>query len=496
MQKWRNLSDIVLFYAGDRPRMPAIITDAETISFGEFSDFIRKATSLLRDTGIKEGDRVGVALPNTENHFILVFALMRIGAVLTELPAVSHGNRAELIRRLGLQFLAVEDSAIPSPEVCVMPINVQWRLDVEHSRADTCDAAVEPPLVLVTSGSTGRPKGVLLPHSHFVARLDSYAEYLHDGEPPSPARPAPMILIATVAYAGYFKKTVTQICSGGPVILSGTSSTTGVISVINSWEDAICPVTPNVCRLFLNHAPREGLLLPRLRALLSAGQALFPDEKRRIIETVTPNLRESYGTSATGTISFLRSADMQEKSASVGRPWPTVMLEIVDEDDRPLPASRIGRIRTRAPGMAIGYYNEPREMLGPEGFRDGWYYPGEIGRLDQSGYLYIKGRAADLIVRNGGTLFPAEIEEVLLTHPAVQEAAVLGFPAGSSDQKVAAVVVLRHELPHDALVDHCIERLAPEKRPTGIYYMRELPKLPTGKIARTLLQDRVERHRV
>jgi acyl-CoA synthetase (AMP-forming)/AMP-acid ligase II len=138
--------------------------------------------------------------------------------------------------------------------------------------------------------------------------------------------------------------------------------------------------------------------------------------------------------------------------------------------------------------MSLGYCPEDAITGGAEGFREGWYYPGEIATLDSDGYLYLKGRVADMIRRGGVDLFPPEIEEVMASHPSVREVAVVGRPVTGMGEEVIAFVVPRGEAQHEALAEHCRGLLRPEKRPDRVFYMDSLPRLGSGKLDRGKLR--------
>ena len=201
----------------------------------------------------------------------------------------------------------------------------------------------------------------------------------------------------------------------------------------------------------------------------------------------TPNFHEYYATAETTLISVLRPADLAQRADSVGQPHSLLEIETVDDADRPQPAGAIGRLRCRGPGLGSPVFGD-REGTG---FRDGWYYPGEIAWLDELGYIFLQGRTSDVVMRGGTKIFPAEVEAALRRHPAVAEAAVIGRRA-AEEEEVVAFVVARGVLSLGELIAHCRNCLTPHKVPRQFHLVPMLPKLSSGKIDRAALTRMLE----
>jgi acyl-coenzyme A synthetase/AMP-(fatty) acid ligase len=243
-----------------------------------------------------------------------------------------------------------------------------------------------------------------------------------------------------------------------------------------------------MCRLFLVAAPDQGRLFPELYAVEASGLPLFPWEKEAMIARVVANFRERYGTAGAGAISTLTAADMMRKPGSVGRLLPLLDVEIVDENDRPRPAGAHGAIRCRGPLLSRPC---PENGTAPraEYFRGEWYYPGDIGMLDADGYLYLRGRVADIIRRGGAEVIAPEVEAAIARHPLIAEVAVIGIPSPTVGEEVIAFVVKGGAIEHDDVARHCQSTLAPAQRPDRIFYIATLPRLEAGKTDRARLQS-------
>ncbi len=166
-----------------------------------------------------------------------------------------------------------------------------------------------------------------------------------------------------------------------------------------------------------------------------------------------------------------------------------VEVQCVDEEPRPLPAGKVGRIRYRGPAVADGFWNDPAASR--EAFRDGWWSPGDLGMLDESGYLYLKGRAKDMIIRGGVNIYPGEIEAALQSHPAVADSAVVGWPSREFNEEVAAFVILKGAATSAELRDLCRKALAPYKVPREVFVVADFPRNALGKVIKADLSSKL-----
>jgi acyl-coenzyme A synthetase/AMP-(fatty) acid ligase len=489
--RWQNLSDPIFTHAQMRPDAAALVDGPDALTYRTLADHVAKASVFLHDLGIGQGEPIGIALPNSIDHVILLFALLRVGAVPAELSADDSGEKlAATALRYGIRAIFTEPTMDLPAGIAQHRMMADWRATIARRSGDARCAADGDALELLnlTTGSTGTPSGVIWTHRKFLQRCEIrlgtyYPQGLAD------LRPRDMLLTAPIRYAWFFLCTIMQIFAGGRlVILPSFAKPIEMVRVVASWKDAICCATANMCRLFLIAAPDQGRLFPDLYALEASGLPLFPWEKEAMMARVVANFREGYGTAGIGAISVLLPADMAKKPGSVGRPLPLLEVEIVDERGEPLPAGRYGAIRCRSPLLSRPCPEDAGAQRA-EYFRDGWYYPGDIGALDADGYLYLRGRVADIIRHAGHEVFAPDVEAAIARHPLVAEAAVIGIPSPSLGEEVVAFVVKSGALEHDALANHCRTALAPAQRPDRIFYIAALPRLDAGKIDRPRLQS-------
>jgi len=227
-----------------------------------------------------------------------------------------------------------------------------------------------------------------------------------------------------------------------------------------------------------------------VRSISSGAEAMPMETKRRLME-VFPNAKigESYGmTESTATITTCKPEDVERKFASVGKPFTNVEIRLVDELGNDVHHGEVGEILFRGPTMMKGYYKDPEATA--EAIREGWMHTGDLGRLDDEGFLYIVDRKKDMIISGGENIYPREIEEVLYQHPKVLEAAVIGLPDPVWGEKVHAVVVPKEGevLTKEEIIEFCKERIASFKKPKSVSFVDRLPRNPAGKVLKTVLR--------
>ncbi|MBO0797117.1 MAG: AMP-binding protein, partial [Ktedonobacteraceae bacterium] len=221
----------------------------------------------------------------------------------------------------------------------------------------------------------------------------------------------------------------------------------------------------------------------------SSGSAPLPVEILRAFEEKFQcEIREGYGLSEASAALSAHREGMQRKPGSVGRPLPNVEVQIVDENDQPVPTGTVGEIIARGPNIMQSYYGLPTET--ESAMRNGWLHTGDMGRFDEDGYLYIVERKKDLIIRGGFNIYPRDVEEVLTAHPEVIEAAVVGIASERMGEEVKAFVVARTSIDAESLMAYCREKLANYKTPSQIEFVDALPRNAIGKIDKKELRKR------
>ncbi|HEV8016131.1 MAG TPA: class I adenylate-forming enzyme family protein [Stellaceae bacterium] len=496
--RWQNLSDPIFHHAETRPDAPALIDGGARLRYRDLARLVASASAYLRDLGIGEGDRVGVALANSAEHIILVFALARIGATLVELSPDDNADAlGATARKYGIRTIFTEAMVAPPPGVAQFRVGIAWRREIARKGGDHRSAATAEQLetILLTTGSTGMPSGWVTPQRAFLRRAEALIAFWRACGIDPETGGGTFLLTAAMRYVYFFVSPLAQLCAGGAVaIVPEFAKRRDFLRAVASWDDAICYVTPNMCRFFLESAADAGCLLPNIRLLQSGGLPLFAEEKRALLARVTPHFYDGYGTAVAGMISIVTPLDLVTRPGSVGRPAPGLALEVVDADDRPVPPGGDGRIRCRSTSLSARRCAEDADLLSAERLVGGWYYPGDIGTLDQDGFIYLKGRAADIARRAGGDVFTSEIEAAIMSHPAVADAAVIVRQLPGGGDALVAFIVRRGALDHDALAQFCRTKLTLERMPDNVYYIDALPRIGADKVDRMRLGELAAQH--
>jgi acyl-CoA synthetase (AMP-forming)/AMP-acid ligase II len=465
-----NITAPFAHHARAAPGKPAIVHGERVLCYRELDPLVRGIASRLYSLGLKEGDVAGVALKDSVEHILVLCAMARAGIVIVPIDwRWTPEEQARVAEHFGAGTVLTEP---------ILP---------HEDKGDRAFPEGDIPLLMsLSSGTTGRPKGPRLRHSQFMARYRVFSINLgfHSQD---------RFLSATPLYYGGGRTfALAMLYMGGTVFL-----------LPPPYEpEALCAAAERSCITSLFLVPtliRRLMTLPderlaplrALRALVSSGSALHPDERREIRRRVCPRFIEYYSSTEGGGVSFLTPEDPEEFAASVGRPVFGVDVQCVDESHRPLPPGEVGRIRYRGPAVADGFWNDPEASR--DSFRDGWWYPGDLGMLDEYGYLYLKGRAKDMIIRGGVNIYPAEVEAVLQAHPAVADATVVGWSSREFNEEIAAFVILKKDAAVDSadLRGLCRQKLAPYKVPRQVFVVEEFPRNALGKVIKSELSARL-----
>ncbi len=478
-----NLVDVILANADRRPDHPALEDRDRVVTYAALRRDVWNVALRLRAAGVREGDLVGVAMGDTVDYVLVMLALFRLGAVM--LPVDIRWTAVEKARVLGFFKAATVLVDDPVAELADVKQLVFAELPEPAPMPAAWPGDLHSPLLLsLSSGTTGIPKGPRVTHGQFLMR--QLSEWVSLGFLSSDR-----FLCATPFYFGGGRGfTLGHLIGGATVVLFPPPYDPDHLAPeIERSRITTTFLTPTILRRLLAVAPAHQAELKRLRLLISSGAALHPEERRSIQALITPGFINLYASTEGGAISLLTGDVAGASAESVGRPALMSAFEIVDEADRVLPVGEIGHIRQRAPWLPDGYY-ENREASAAA-FRQGCYYPGDMGRIGADGCLYITGRSKDLIIRGGVNIYPDEVERVLLSHAAVLEAAVVGWSSAEFGEEVAAFVTMRGPLDEAALRTHCKAQLASYKVPRGFFAIAEMPKNSAGKVVKARLREQL-----
>ena len=480
-----TITDFLDRAAARDPDKPAIVERDRTMTFGEMVRLVGQSADCLAAAGVVPGMRVGLGARDSRDYLILFYALTALGAITLPVDWRSRSaDTAGHLDRFGAELLFAGASLPASHNVPTLVLDDQWHADVAAATPRPPIAADpdRPFLILLSSGTTGAPEGRLLIHAQWRVRSRNFLTF------PGFGPDGRFLLVLPLFLAAGILNSLAHLKVGNTVIIRpNLFDARTLVDLIDDSAATHVLAVPSMIRMLLGHLECDRPRFPDLRMLSVTGATLHTDEKTATTRCLTPNLHETYGTAASGLATLLVGTDLATHPHSVGRALPHMTVQIVDDDDRPLPLGTRGLIRLKGPGVAIDTARLIGEHTGDD---DGWYHTGDYGRLDDNGLLYLDGRAADVIIRNGVNIYPHEIEEHLMRHSDVVEAAVFGYDALVSGEEVAAAVVPRGSPTVAALTRHCRTALANYKVPSHIHFVDDMPRTASGKVRKTVLRER------
>ena len=447
-----------------RSDAPALIWDGGALSYRDLDARAGGLACTLVTRGLRPGDRVAVVMPNRWQFVVALLGGLKAGLTLAPIdPLLKAEERAEIVADLKPALVLDELTTVEAAE---------WT---------TRAAAVAPALVLYTSGSTGRPKGALLSHTAVEVAERSWAG-------PVMALTADDVVLATLPLSHSFGLNgalLAPLLAGAAVRLVERFSPDAVADLLRRERITVLPAVATMFQRLLDVPGFAGA--PALRLAVS-GAAPCPWELAQQWRARTGvRIVRGYGmTELFRPLSYLAD-DPTDLADAVGRAVPGVQARVVDDEGRTLDPGEVGELLIRTPAAMDGYLGAPEETRAV--FAEGWFRTGDLATIDRDGWVRITGRKRERILRGGHSVFPPEVESVLLTHPDVAEAAVVGVPHAELGEDIAAFVVLRPGAgtTADALVAHCRERLAGYKYPRRVTLMAALPRSSTGKVLKAKL---------
>ena len=500
--------------AGIAPDQEALVCEGARLTYAETWARVRRLAGELARLGVGRGTRVAALHVNSHRYVEAYYASALLGGVFIPLnyrakpPELEHmlATGRPRVVFVGERYLDLVESVRSKPPVLIAfdrlargypgyeELLAGAAEHDEEAEVEDDDVAI----LMYTSGTTALPKGVMLTHQDFTAYVTANVE-LADGTP----RGAALLCVPLYHIAGATNM-MTTLWTGRRLVLVPQFDPRGWLEVVERERITHAFLVPTMLKRLLDEPDLERRDLSSLQILSYGGAAMPFPVIRRAIERFPKNVGfvNAFGqTETTSTLTILGPEDHRlqgtpeeiekrtKRLTSIGRPLPDVEVQIVGDDGTVRPPGEVGEICVRTPRVMKGYAGGESPLV-----RDGWLPTRDMGWVDEDGYLYIAGRKDDMIIRGGENIAPAEVEATLQSHPAVEEAAVIGVPDLEWGQRVAAFVVVRPgaSLSAEALGDFCRQRLATFKKPEVIRFVAELPKNTMGKILRRDLRAQLE----
>jgi len=549
----KSLFSIIDDAARDYPNQVYTIFNDGTRTFAQVKDTADRIANFLVSRGIQKGDRVAIFLPNLPHYPAIFFGILKAGAVCVTCNPLYTANElnyqlndagakavfcmdhpqfypttVEAIKGTGVETVVICGVKSYLPKLKGFLGGLLGKIPRAGSYAAghlffddaVAGAKPEPPeieinpvedlaLIIYTGGTTGVPKGAALTHSNFtynLAALDEWGRLVHDpGSQPEKLRKGGYhTYLGVLPWYHSFGMTVAMLssCASGSKLIAipdpraGDPPFTEVLKAVQKYKPTVMPAVPTIFVAFTNHPHLDQFDLTSLMGCFSGGAPLPPEVCKQFEDKTGAVIFEGYGLSETAPVATSNPTNTeQRKIGSIGFPVPGTEIKILDIESgqKEMPRGEDGEIAIYGPQVMKGYWGRPDEDT--KVFRDfegkRYFLTGDIGHVDEDGYILITDRKKDMILVGGFNVYPRDVEDILFQHPKVALAAVVGVPDAKSGETVKAYVQLKpgETASEQEILEFCKENMAGYKRPKVIEFRETLPVSNVGKVLRRVLRD-------
>lgn len=499
------LGEIVKHSAEKYPNKEALFFEQEALTYQELAESIDRLTNGLIRLGIKQGDRVGLLLPNSIPFVMAYLSIVKCGGIVVplnvlfkaaELKYILEDSGASLlitssyflpvIEQISPQINSLNNIVMVGEETKGKFISFAELLNKGENSSPSVDIKDTEDIaaILYTSGTTGRPKGAMLTHSNLLSNVNSICQALKCNDKDRFLCVLPLFhsFAATVCM-------LEPLYIGGSIVIVTKFNPEEVLRIIADKRVTIFAGVPSMYTLWANMLGLK-LDFSSWRLCISGGAALPVEVMRRFEEKYPVLIYEGDGPTECSPATSFNPIDGKRKPGSIGLPILEVQMKIVDDNDNDLDPEQTGEIVVKGPNVMKGYWNLPEETA--QALKGGWFHTGDIGKVDEEGYFYITDRKKDMIIVGGMNVYPREVEEVLYAHTKVKEAAVIGINDELRGEVPKAIIALKdskERVEEREIINFCRERLANFKVPKVVEFRESLPKTATGKILKRALRE-------
>jgi acyl-CoA synthetase (AMP-forming)/AMP-acid ligase II len=514
-----NTTDFLSIATAICPERNVVVFEGRRWTYARTNERINSLAHALAKTGVRKGDRIGMLQVNCNQYVESYFAAATLGAIFVPLNFRTKadelgymlGNAEAKILLVGSRYLDMIDTLLPQvptiKECIVIDSEVDGKLYYENLLASessdeySIDIGDDDVTILMyTAGTTGRPKGVPVTHNGFISYV------LDNVEPASPEIEERNLLTVPLYHVAGIQAMLAAVYGGRTMVMMRQFEVKEWLETVQKEQATRAMLVPTMLKGIIDDPDFTNYDLGSLR-VITYGAAPMPFEVIKKAIKVMPSVRfiNAFGqTETASTIAALgpedhvidgteeeREKKLKRLTSSIGRPLSDVEVKTVDEDGKKLPPGQVGEILVRGPRVMTGYWGDEQktaQVITP----NGWLRTGDMGWVDEEGYIYLAGRGDDMIIRGGENISPEEVEDVLHAHSKVEEAAIIGVPDPEWGQQPRAIVVLKkgEQAAPEEIIEFCRTRLAGFKRPRSVIFVDSLPRNQMGKVLKKELREK------
>jgi len=513
-----NTTDFLSIANAICPHRDCVVFEGKRWTYAQANERVCRLTNALAKLGVKKDDRIGILQVNCNQYVESYFAAAKVGAIFVPLNFRAKadeltymiGNAEAKILLAGTRYFDMVNAMMPQLPTLKHCISIDTKIEgmsyyedlIDSASPDDRTAEIEDDditILMYTAGTTGRPKGVPLGHNAFVTYV------LDNVDPANPDREERNLLTVPLYHVAGIQAVLAAIYAGRTLVMMRQFEVKEWLETAQRERAMRAMLVPTMLKKIIEEPDFPKYDLTSLK-IITYGAAPMPLGviKKAIDAMPWVKFINAFGqTETASTITALSPEDhriegteeerekkLKRLTSSIGKPLPDVEVKIIDEGGKRVPSREVGEIVVRGPRIMKGYWSDEQktsQVLTP----DGWLRTGDMGWMDEEGYIYLAGRADDMIIRGGENISPEEVEDVLHSHPKVEEAAVIGIPDPEWGQQPAAVVVLKkgEQAAPEEIIEHCHARLSGFKRPRSVVFVDSLPRNPLGKVLKKKLRE-------
>lgn len=493
-----NIARLLARAGASSGELPAVAVGARTVwTYRQLMERTARLAGGLLAAGLAPGDRLALVMRNCADYVPLMLAGWWAGLVVVPVNAKLHPRElAYIIEHCGARLVLVTPDIADVPGIAARVATVGSAELEQLAGADAAPCAERAPddvaWLFYTSGTTGRPKGAMLSHRNLLAMTLCYFADVDRIEPGDA-----IIHAAPMSHgSGLYILPHLAGCAVQVVPESGGLDPAETAGLITAWPGTTMFAAPTMVVRLIDDPAFRGAELGNLKTIVYGGAPMYLADCRRALALLGPRLAQIYGQGESPmtitALSKARHADTGhprylQRLASAGVPYTGMEVMLADEEGRPVPVGEPGEVCARGDPVMLGYWQD--KAASAAALRGGWLHTGDVGVLDEDGFLTLRDRSKDLIISGGQNIYPREVEEVLLTHPGVREVAVVGAPHPQWGETVVAFVV--GSAAPEELDRHCLAAIARFKRPRRYELVERLPKNAYGKVLKRELRERL-----